>query len=84
MNCRLMIEKANPPKTIQYLTVLQGADANGSAASAVAVASTSGNANEGVIVNGMMVMFKVNMLSDFTGVTFDVPGGVAAVYITGL
>ncbi|RYG33028.1 hypothetical protein EON81_19220 [bacterium] len=84
MRCRVMIENPNPPKAIQFLTILQGADANTPMASYSRVASTSGDAYDGVIVNDAMVLFKTNMLTAFTGASFNVPGIVNAIYITGL
>ena len=82
---RVVIEDPTDPVSIRFLHVLQGAD-SGVAQDAVAhLASTGGNAFEGVTVRGVVALFPVNVLSNnFVSVTYTVPGGITNHYLAGL
>jgi len=82
---RVVIEDSNDPVSIRFLHVLQGANAEATQDGVAHVASTGGNAFEGVTVRGVAVMFPVNVLSnDFTSVTYLAPVGITNHYIAGL
>jgi hypothetical protein len=84
MQYRLKVEAPGGPKDVRFLNVLQGADAGASPAGAQLVESTGGTAYAGTAVNGVAVMFPVDIADNFAGVTYDVPSGTEAHLITGL
>lgn len=82
---RLTIEDTNHPTNIRFLHVLQGADAGKAADPVTHVQSTSGNAFEGVTVQGVIVLFPVTPLSNnFTRISYTAPSGVTNHYMAGL
>jgi hypothetical protein len=82
---RVVIEDTDDPVSIRFLHVLQGANAEATQDGVAHVASTGGNAFEGITVRGVAVMFPVNVLSnDFTSVTYLAPVGITNHYIAGL
>jgi len=84
MHYRLIGEDSVKPKKARFLTVLQGADANGSPIAANAFKSTAGSAFDGAYFGDTAVLFAVNMGQTFNGVTYQVPATVTSHYVTGL
>lgn len=84
MKFRIRVEAPGGPKDVRFLNVLQGADAGAKAADVSLVESTGGNKYEGSVVNGVAVMFPVDLGGSFSGVEYTAPSGTAAHIITGL
>lgn len=84
MRCRLMIERPNPPRSVQFLTVLQGADAKTPVAGATLVQSASGDLFEGAILGDTLVLFKADAQAALKGASISLPGTVKTIYVAGL
>ena len=80
---RMRVEVASKPQSLRFLHVLQGADAAGTADPSTLIASTAGTAYQGVAVNGVVVMFPVDVGAG-SGTSYPSPGGIRAHLITGL
>jgi len=81
---RMRVEAAGGPKDVRFLHVLEGADGGASVSPASAIASTGGTAYEGAAVNGIVVMFQVDIATPFASVQYTAPGGTVAQLVTGL
>jgi hypothetical protein len=86
MKYRLRVEAPGGPQNVRFLNVLQGADAGATPGEAVPVDSTSGTPYAGTVVNGVAVMFAVNLGGNFSSLTYTIPSvsNVTAHLITGL
>lgn len=83
-NFRVVINAPDNPTNVRFLTVMQGADAGASADAATHVTTTGGASFDGAIVNGMLVMFPVNVSPLPTALSYTVPASVSKHIITGL
>jgi hypothetical protein len=82
---RITVEDLTTPNDIRFLHVLQGADANVmTAAPTSLVQSDSGTPFDGALLPNNVVLFKRDLSAAFTSVTYTVPMGTTAHYITGL
>ena len=81
---RLRVEATGGPTNVRFLHVLEGADGGAAAKATALVTSTGGTAYEGVAVNGIVVMFPVDLATPFASVTYAAPGGTVAQLVTGL
>jgi hypothetical protein len=77
---RLKVEDASQPRRVRFLHVLQG-DA---AATPVSVTSSAGAAYNGAVVNGVAVLFAVDLRAPVGNLTVDLPSGTTRVLVTGL
>lgn len=84
MQFRLKIEAPGGPKDVRFLNVLQGAEAGASPADTKLVESTNGTLYAGTVVNGVAVMFPVDLADKFAGTIYEVPLGTKAHLVTGL
>ena len=84
MKYRLRVEAPGGPQSVRFLNVLQGADAGATPADPGLVRSTGGTPYAGAVVNGVAVLFPVDLGGAFAGLTYTVPAGVTAHLITGL
>lgn len=83
-NHRITIENPSAPTDVRFLTVLQGADAATPADPALLLQSLAGNVFEGTSLGTQAVLFKRDVTTPFTGVTYVVPATVTSHYVTGL
>jgi hypothetical protein len=84
MKGRLKVEAAGGPADARFLHVLQGADTQAPRSSVTMVESANGTHFAGAEVEGTLVLFRVDLQSDFTGVSFSRPSTAARVLLTGL
>jgi hypothetical protein len=80
---RIKVEAAGNPLSARFLHVLQGADVNESAAPAILIQGSFGNAYDGVAVRENVIMFPKD-IGNFTGLTYNAPIGTFTHYVTGL
>ncbi len=80
---RMKTEATGGPKDVRFLHVLKGAD-GGTADATSVVTSTGGTAYEGASVNGVVVMFPVDIATPFASVSYTAPPGTVAHLVTGL
>ena len=81
---RIVIEDTAHPADVRFLHVLQGADAGTAAAPTSLIQSTSGTAFDGAVVANSVIMFRRDMTTPFTNVTFSMPTAGTPFYVTGL
>ncbi len=81
---RMRVEASGGPKSVRFLHVIKGADGGAAADATSVVTSSGGTAYEGAAVNGVVVLFPVDIKAPFTTLTYPVPGGTAAQLVTGL
>ncbi|MEO5952714.1 MAG: hypothetical protein ABIQ44_09640 [Chloroflexia bacterium] len=89
MKYRLRVEAPGGPQNVRFLNVLQGANAGATPSEAVLVDSTGGTPYAGTVVNGVAVMFPVDLQDEgregnFSSLTYTIPSVVTAHLITGL
>jgi hypothetical protein len=84
MEFRLRVEAPGGPQNVRFLHVLQGADAGISSDSVALIQSTSGTPFEGALVNGMVILFPVDLDTPFSSLTYSAPAGTETHLITGL
>jgi hypothetical protein len=81
---RLRVEATGGPTNARFLHVLKGADGGASPDAASVVTSSGGTPYEGVAVNGVVVMFPVDIATPFASLTYTAPAGTTAHLVTGL
>ena len=81
---RLRVEATGGPQSVKFLHVIKGTDAGGAPAATSVINSTGGTAYEGAAVDGVALMFPVDIAAKFESVTYTAPGGVNAHLVTGL
>jgi hypothetical protein len=81
---RLRVEAPGGPLTTRFLHVLQGVDADGDANEAVYIESTSGTPFAGAAVNGVAVLFPVDLDQELAEIRYAFPSGTTRHLITGL
>ncbi len=84
MRFRLRVEAPDGPKVTRFLHVLQGVDAGGTADEVEVIESSAGTAFAGAVVNGIAVLFPVDLDDEFDDLTYSVPAGTERHLITGL
>jgi len=84
MKFRLRVEPQTPPLDVQFLHVLQGADAGARADPTTRIWSMDGTPFEGALVNKTVILFPVNLNTTFGGMNYTVPAGTTTHLITGL
>lgn len=60
-------------KSVQFLHVLQGADAGVVPAQPILIQSSAGTNYAGTVVNNSVVMFPVDLADPFTSLTYTLP-----------
>jgi hypothetical protein len=81
---RIVVEDTALPTDVRFLHVLQGANAGAAAAPTSLIQSTGGTAFDGAVAAGSVVMFRRDMTTAFTTVTFSLPAANIPFYLTGL
>ena len=80
---RIIVEDTSEPKSVNYLNVIQGADANAAQAAVEDIVPTNG-AYDGATFSTCAVLFAKKLGQTFTGLTYSVPSTVSVNYVTGL
>lgn len=83
MKVRLRVDAPGDPESVRFLHLLQGADAGATAAPATLLRS-AGESFEGLIAQGIVVLFPVNRQPVATSLQYSVPTGVSRHFVTGL
>jgi ligand-binding sensor domain-containing protein len=81
---RLMIEDPSNPADVRFLHVLQAADGGVTVLPALLVQSTSGTPYDGAVVNNTAILFRHNLASAFSSVSYVVSSSVTGHIVTGL
>lgn len=80
---RILVD-AGTPTSVRFLNVLEAEDFGAPSTGASLVQSTSGTPFDGAAMGTSAVVFKRNMADSFAMTSFDVPGSVKQIYVTGL
>lgn len=83
MTERLMTE-APAGEQARFLHIYQGADAGATPTPSELLRTDSGTAFEGVVLNGFVVLFKVNLSDEFTEMSYTAPAAAGTHLVTGL
>jgi hypothetical protein len=84
MPFRLWSEDLGLPADVRFLNVLQGTNAGVAKQPTALIQSSAGTPFDGATVGATAVMFRHDIISVFTTVTFSVPAGISKTYVTGL
>jgi hypothetical protein len=80
---RIIVEDKSMPLSVNYLNVIQGADAGAAKSPVTGVQATAGN-YEGATFANFAVMFAKTLGQAFNGLSYTVPSAVTTHYVTGL
>jgi hypothetical protein len=84
MHDRLLVEAPGGPARVQFLHVLQGADAGAAAERAVLVSTCGGSSYTGAAVGRTIVLFPTVLGAPFRSLSCSLPAGITAYVVTGL